>query len=596
MYMNAPESKFVPLAGVHHMTPSEALVETLAANGVTDVFGIVGSAFMDALDIFPAAGIRFVPVVHEQGAGHMADGYARVSGRHGVCIAQNGPGITNFVTSIAAAYWTHSPVVMITPETGSMGLGLGGFQETEQLPIFSKITRYQGHINNPKRMAEIAARCFDRAMLEMGPTQLNIPRDFFYGDHDYEIAQPIRIERGSGGEKSLDAAADLLASAKFPVILSGGGVIAAGAMEACAALADLLGAPVVTSYLHNDAFPASHPLWCGPLGYQGSKAAMKLIAKADVVLALGTRLGPFGTLPQYGLDYWPKGAKIIQVDADAKMLGLVKKISVGICADARAAADALLARLKSRQIAAKGNRDARLAEIRQQKQEWEAELSNWKQENDPWSIETAKDSPCMHPRQVLRELEKAMPKNVMVSTDIGNICSVSNSYLRFERSHSMFAAMSFGNCGYAFPTIIGAKLAAPDRPAVAYVGDGAWGMSLGETLTCIRENIPVTAVVFHNQQWGAEKKNQVDFYDNRFLGTNLESPSFAGVARSMGAEGLVVEKLSDVGPALAAACKAQSQGKTTILEMMVTRELGDPFRRDALSKPVRFLEKYKKYV
>jgi sulfoacetaldehyde acetyltransferase len=433
-------------------------------------------------------------------------------------------------------------------------------------------------------------------MLEMGPTQLNIPRDFFYGDHDYEIAQPIRIERGAGGEKSLDAAADLLAAAKFPVILSGGGVIAAGAMEACAALADLLGAPVVTSYLHNDSFPASHPLWCGPLGYQGSKAGMKLIAKADVVLALGTRLGPFGTLPQYGLDYWPKGAKIIQVDADAKMLGLVKKISVGICADARAAADALLARLKSRPIAAKANRDARLAEIRQQKQEWEAELSDWKQENDPWSIEIAKGSPYMHPRQVLRELEKAMPKNVMVSTDIGNICSVSNSYLRFERSHSMFAAMSFGNCGYAFPTIIGAKLAAPDRPAVAYVGDGAWGMSLGETLTSIREGIPVTAVVFHNQQWGAEKKNQVDFYDNRFLGTNLENPSFAGIARAMGAEGHVVEKLSDVGPALAAACKAQAQGKTTILEVMVTSELGDPFRRDALSKPVRFLEKYKRYV
>jgi sulfoacetaldehyde acetyltransferase len=596
MYMNAPESKLAPLVGVHHMTPSEALVETLAANGVTDVFGIVGSAFMDALDIFPAAGIRFVPTVHEQGAGHMADGYARVSGRHGVCIAQNGPGVTNFVTSIAAAYWTHSPVVMITPETGSMGLGLGGFQEAEQLPIFSKITKYQGHINNPRRMAEIAARCFDRAMLEMGPTQLNIPRDFFYGDHDYEISQPIRIERGAGGEKSLDAAAELLASAQFPVILAGGGVIFAGGTDSCAALADLLGAPVVTSYLHNDAFPSSHPLWCGPLGYQGSKAGMKLLAKADVVLALGTRLGPFGTLPQYGLDYWPKNAKVIQIDADARMLGLVKKISVGICADARAAAEALLSRLKGRQVAAKANRDARLAEIRRQKEEWEAELSNWKHENDSWSIAIAKDSPCMHPRQVLRELEKAMPKNVMVSTDIGNICSVSNSYLRFERSHSMFAAMSFGNCGYAFPTIIGAKLAAPDRPAVAYVGDGAWGMSFGETLTCIRENIPVTAVVFHNQQWGAEKKNQVDFYDNRFVGSNLESPSFAGVARSMGAEGHVVEKLSDVGPALSAACKAQAQGKTTILEMMVTRELGDPFRRDALSKPVRFLDKYRKYI
>jgi sulfoacetaldehyde acetyltransferase len=594
--MNAPALNRVPLVGKRHMTPSEALVETLAANGVTEVFGIVGSAFMDALDIFPAAGIRFVPTVHEQGAGHMADGYARVSGRHGVCIAQNGPGVTNFVTSIAAAYWAHSPVVMITPETGSMSMGLGGFQETEQLPIFSKITKYQGHVNNPKRMAEIAGRCFDRAMLEMGPAQLNIPRDYFYGDYDYEISQPIRIERGAGGEKSLDEAADLLASAKFPVILAGGGMIFAGGTNVCVDLASILSAPVVTSYLHNDAFPASHPLWCGPLGYHGSKAGMKLIAKADVVLALGTRLGPFGTLPQYGMDYWPNDAKIIQVDVDAKMLGLVKKISVGICGDARAVADVLVSRLKGRQIAAAVNRDARLSEIRRQKDEWEAEIADWKQENDPWSIEIARGSPYMHPRQMLRELEKAMPRNAMVSTDIGNICSVSNSYLRFERPHSMFAAMSFGNCGYAFPTIIGAKLAAPDRPAVAYVGDGAWGMSFGEILTCVRENIPVTAVVFHNKQWGAEKKNQVDFYNNRFLGSNLESPSFAAVARSMGAEGHVIEKLSDVGPALTAACKAQGEGKTTILEMMVTRELGDPFRRDALSKPVRFLDKYKDFI
>src|SRR4051812_790473 len=238
------ESKNIPKTAVAgakvRMTPSEAFIETLLAQGVKDTFGIVGSAYMDAHDLFPLAGIRFVSVAHEQNAAHMADGYSRVTGKHGVCIAQNGPGITNFVTSIAAAYWTHSPVVMITPESGSMGMGLGGFQETEQLPIFSKITKYQGHVNNSKRMAEIASRCFDRAMLEMGPTQLNIPRDFFYGDHDYEIPQPIRIERGAGGEKSLDAAAALLASAQFPVILAGGGVIFSGGTDACAALADLL--------------------------------------------------------------------------------------------------------------------------------------------------------------------------------------------------------------------------------------------------------------------------------------------------------------------------------------------------------------------
>jgi len=582
--------------GKTRMTPSEAFVETLRANGVTDVFGIVGSALMDALDLFPAAGIRYIPTVHEQGAGHMADGYARVSGRHGVCMAQNGPGITNFVTSIAAAYWAHSPVVMITPESGTMTMGLGGFQETEQLPIFSKITKFQAHVNNPRRMAELTGRAFDRAMLEMGPTQINIPRDYFYGDFEFDIPDPIRIERGAGGERSLEEAANLLAAAKFPVIVSGGGVVMAGGVDACIALADLLGAPVVNSYLHNDSFPANHPLCCGPLGYQGSKAAMQLVSRADVVLALGTRLGPFGTLPQHGLDYWPKDAKIIQVDADPKMLGLVKKVSVGICGDAKAVAEALRERLQGKSIAGQANREARLTQIRTTKSEWEQELTSWHHERDAWSLEVIKDSSYMHPRQMLRELERAMPNDAMVSTDIGNICSVSNSYLRFTRPNSMFAAMSFGNCGYAFPTIIGAKLAAPNRPAVAYVGDGAWTMSFGEILTCLREKIPVTAVVFNNQQWGAEKKNQVDFYNNRFLGTNLENPSFAAIARSMGAEGVLVEKLSDVGLALRAACAAQNDGKTTILEMMVTRELGDPFRRDALSKPVRFLEQYKQYA
>jgi sulfoacetaldehyde acetyltransferase len=576
------------------MTPSEAFVETLVAQGVTDVFGIVGSAYMDALDLFPQAGIRFISVAHEQGGGHMADGYARVSGRHGVCIAQNGPGITNFVTSTAAAFWAHSPVVVVTPETGSMTLGLGGFQETEQLPIFSKITKYQAHVNNRARMAELTGRAFDRAMLEMGPAQLNIPRDFFYGDIECEIPRPLAIERGAGGEASLDQAAALLAKAQFPVILAGGGIVMGDSLADSVALAELLQAPVCASYLHNDAFPSRHPLWCGPLGYQGSKAAMKLIAKADVVLALGTRLGPFGTLPQHGLEYWPKDARIVQIDADPKMLGLVKPISVGICADAGAAARALAARLAGKSLASHANRDARLATLRDEKGAWEKELDGWTHENDRWSLEVSADSSYMHPRQMLRELERAMPDAAMVSTDIGNICSVSNSYLRFERPRSMFAAMSFGNCGYAFPTIVGAKVAAPDRPAIAYVGDGAWGMSFGELQTCVRESIPVTAVVFNNGQWGAEKKNHVDFYSNRFIGVNLDKqPSWAAVAKAMGAEGVRVDKVSDVGPALRAAAVAQREGKTTVLEMMVTRELGDPFRRDALSLPVRHLAKYK---
>lgn len=566
------------------MTASEAFVETLAAQGVTDMFGIVGSAYMDALDIFPAAGIRFISVQHEQGAGHMADGYSRVSGRHGVCIAQNGPGITNFVTSIAAAYWAHSPVVMITPEAGSMTRGHGGFQETEQLPIFSKITKYQVQIDQQARMAEQTGYAFDMALIENGPVQINIPRDKFYGEADYVIPRPNRLERGPGGSASLDEAARVLSEAKFPVIVAGGGVVMSGGTEEARALAEYMSAPVVNSYLHNDSFPAGHKLWCGPLGYQGSKAAMKLIKRADVVLALGTRLGPFGTLPQHGMDYWPKKARIIQVDCDHRVLNLVRKVDLAILGDARSAAGGILERMRTgnRKMAWRASATERLASIERAKKSWERELNRWGQDGG---------SPIA-PRRALRELEKALPRDAIVSTDIGNICSVSNSYLRFDKPKSFLAAMSFGNCGYAFPCAIGAQVAAPDRPVVAYVGDGAWGMSFMETLTCVRESIPVTAVVFNNGQWGAEKKNQVDFYSDRYVGTNIENPSFAEVAEAMGADGVRVEHPDQIGDALKKAVKSD---KHTVVELMVTRELGDPFRRDALTKPVRHLRKYKKF-
>ena len=580
------------------MTASEAFVETMAANGVKDIFGIMGSAFMDAMDIFEPAGIRLIPVVHEQGAAHMADGYSRVSGRHGVCIGQNGPGISNCVTAIAAAYWAHSPVVIITPEAGTAGIGLGGFQETNQLPMFQEFTKYQGHVVNPMRMAEFTGRCFDRAMSEMAPAQLNIPRDYFYADGEFTIPEPRRIDRGTGGEETLNKATDLIAEAKFPVIVSGGGVVMADAVEECKALAERLGAPVVNSYLHNDSFPASHELWCGPLGYQGSKAAMKLISQADVVIALGTRLGPFGTLPQHDMDYWPKEAKIIQIDADHKMLGLVKPITIGICGDAKAVAESLTSKLSNTSLACDSSKTERAKKIAAEKSDWEKELDEWIHETDPFSMDMIKDAEegWLHPRQVLRELEKAMPEDVMVSTDIGNINSVANSYLRFEKPRSFFAAMSWGNCGYAFPTIIGAKAAAPDRPAISYAGDGAWAMSMVETMTCVRHDIPVTAVVFHNCHWGAEKKNQVDFYDRRFVAAELTNQDFVKIANSMGAEGIKVDKLEDVGPALKKAIDMQmNDKKTTIIEIMCTRELGDPFRKDALSKPVRFLDKYKDY-
>lgn len=564
------------------MTPSEAFVETLVAHGVQDVFGIAGSAYMDAMDLFPAAGIRLVSVAHEQNAAHMADGYSRVTGRHGVCVAQNGPGVTNFVTAIAAAYWAHSPVVAITPEAGSMTAGLGGFQETDQLPIFSKITKYQVHVNSPARIGELTHRAMTIALHERGPVQINIPRDYFYGEIDTTIVQPQPVERSAGGSAALDRAATMLANAKSPVIIAGGGVVTADGVEALRALAEQLSCPVVTSYLHNDAFPSRHPQACGPLGYQGSKAAMVLLAKADVVLALGTRLGPFGTLPQHGVDYWPTSAEVIQVDTDSRVLGLVKPIALGICGDARLAAEVLYASIRTKQGPQEPHAD-RLREIAAAKADWADELSGQAKASDV-------DGERIDPRTALTELDKAMPDHAMVSTDIGNVCSVSNSYLHFEEPKSFLAAMSWGNCGYAMPAAMGAKVGRPDRPAIAYVGDGAWGMSLAETMTCVREKIPVVAVVFENQQWGAEQRNQLDFFNGRCVATDLENPSFSDIARAMGASGISVGHVDQVGDALRAAAASD---RPTVLELRLTRELAEPFRRDAFRpQPLRLLEKY----
>ena len=565
------------------MTPSEAMVETLRVEGITDVPGIVGSAFMDALDLFPAAGIRFLPVRHEQGAAHMADGYARVSGRVGVCIGQNGPGITNMVTGIAAAYQAHSPVIIVTPSATSGSVGLDGFQEVEQLSIFRSITKFQIQVPRPDRMAESFRTAFRMATSLMGPVQIDIPRDFFYGESTEEILEPnqYRAESRSPGDPSaLDKAADMLAGAERPMIIAGYGVTVSAAQDVTARLAERLGAPVANSYLHNDSFPASHPLAVGPLGYMGSKAAMQLMSEADVVLMLGSRINVFGTVPQYGLDFYPTQAQVIQIDIDPGQMGRAKPIDLGIVADAGLAAGELLRRLPD------GGADpSKTARVKQALDAWNAELQTL----------SSSDATPISPRRALSELTAALPGNAVVTTDIGNICSVSNGYLRFEEPRRFLAAMGFGNCGFALPGALGAKLARPDLPVVALVGDGAWAMGPQEMMTAVEEDLPVVAVVFNNQQWGAEKRNQIDFYDDRFVGTNIghnldEGFNFSEIAKAMKADGV---RVSHPGELKEAFTGAFSSGRPAVVEIMVDpEELAEPFRRDALQLPIRHLDRY----
>lgn len=565
------------------MSGSEALVEALRNEGVSVIFGLVGSAFMDALDIFPKAGIRFLPVRHEQNAAHMADGYARVTGRPGVCTGQNGPGITNMVTGIAAAYLAHSPVVLLSPHVTSASAGTDGFQEANQMKIFESIVKYQVHVNRADRIPEYVRNAFRIALAELGPVQVDFPRDYLYEEVDVDIIPPERYRtaaRGPGAPEALQMAAELLSRAEFPVILAGLGVVNSGGQREVAALAEFLSAPVVTSYLHNDAFPASHPLMAGPIGYGGSKAAMRLLSKADVVLALGSRLSIFGTLPQYGMDFWPKKARLIQVDQDHRQIGRVKPFDVGIIGDARLAASEILQRVRALEPGREPDLE-RVREIQEEKEAWARELEEL----------SASDRVPVSPRRALRELTAALPKEVVVTTDIGNICSVANAYLHFEAPRRFLAALSFGNCGFAYPAALGAKIGRPELPVLAIVGDGAWGMSLSEVLTAVQEQIPVVAAVFNNSEWGAEKKNQIDYYGNRFIGTNLMATDYAAIARAMGAEAYRIEHPGEIGDAVRAAFASE---RPAVVEIVVDpEELFEPFRRDALRVPKRYLARYR---
>lgn len=573
------------------MTTEEAFVKVLQMHGIEHAFGIIGSAFMPISDLFPKAGIRFWDVAQETNGGLICDGYTRATGKMAMVIAQNGPGVTGFVTAIKTAYWNHTPMLLVTPQAANRTIGQGGFQEVEQMALFRDMVCYQEEVRDPSRIAEVLNRVIEKAIRGSAPAQINVPRDFWTQVVDINLPAIIRFERPAGGAQAIADAAKLLSEAKFPVILSGAGVVIGNAIADCVALAERLDAPVCSGYQHNDSFPGSHPLACGPLGYNGSKAAMELIAKADVVLALGTRLNPFSTLPGYGIDYWPKTAKIIQVDINPDRIGLSKPISVGICGDARQVARQILAQLSAE--AGNAGRAERKALIHQTKSAWLQALSSMDHEDDDpgtvWNANARSREPDrMSPRQAWRAIQAGLPADAIISSDIGNNCAIGNAYPTFEKGRKYLAPGLFGPCGYGFPSIVGAKIGCPDTPVVGFAGDGAFGISMSEMSSIGRDEWPaITMVIFRNYQWGAEKRNSILWYDDNFVGTELNPKlSYAKVAEGCGLKGVVVRNQADLTKALREACAAQKDGVTTFIEVILNQELGEPFRRDAMKKPV----------
>ena len=573
------------------MTPSEAMAEVLVNEGVTHVGGIMGSAYMDLLDLFPAAGIDFISVRHEQTAGHMEDAYCRLTGKAGVVIGQNGPGVTNFVTAVATANMAHTPMVIISPSAGSVSIGWDGFQECDTWNLFKPITKASIRVPHPKRAGDIMRTAFRTAYAQRGPVLVDIPRDYFYGELEEEILKPhqYRVAPGGIGNPAQFAhAVEVIKNAKNLVIVAGRGVVDADCVKTVQEMAKFLGAPVATTYLHNDAYPCDDPFWTGPLGYMGSKAAMRILQKADVILAIGTRLSYFGTLPQYDINYFPKSAKIVQIDINPQHIAKTHPVEVGLCADAKDASEELFKRL---QAALKAKTDAELQPVYNMVK---AELEQWYNEindiaNEP--VGTRDGETLMHPRKALEVVGQFVyDKNAIATTDIGNTSSTANSYLRFKNPKRHIATLTFGNTGFAYQAALGAQLACPEDTVLSIAGDGAWGMSLFEVPTAVQYNLPVIATVYNNGAWCAEKKNQIDFYNNRFVGSDIWSNSYAKIGEAMGADGYKVNNQADLKNALE---EAQKNRRPAVIEIMTDGwRLAPPFRRDALALPTRFLPKY----
>ena len=574
------------------MNTEEAFIKVLQMHGIEHAFGIIGSAMMPISDLFPKAGITFWDVADEKNGGYMADGYSRATGKMSMAIAQNGPGVTGFVTPIKTAYWNHTPLLLVTPQAANKTIGQGGFQEVEQLALFKDMVCYQEEVRDPTRIAEVLNRVIQKAKRMSAPAQINVPRDFWTQVIDINLPAIVDFELPGGGKDAIAKAADLLSNAKFPVILNGAGVVLSGGIEASAKLAEKLDSPVCCNYQHNDAFPGSHPLFAGPLGYNGSKAGMQLISQADVVLALGTRLNPFSTLPGYGIDYWPNDAKLIQVDINADRIGLTKLVSVGIVGDAKQVAEQILATLSP--SAGDDGRQQRRDLIAQTKSAWAQELTSLDHEDDDpgttWNERARNREPeHMSPRMAWRAIQSALPRDAIISSDIGNNCAIGNAYPSFDEGRKYLAPGLFGPCGYGFPAIVGAKIGCPDVPVVGFAGDGAFGISMNEMTSCGREDWPaITMIIFRNYQWGAEKRNTTLWYDDNFVGTELDlNVSYAKIADACGLKGVTVKSMDELTSALDAAVEAQMKNKqTTFIEVILNQELGEPFRRDAMKAPV----------
>jgi acetolactate synthase-1/2/3 large subunit/sulfoacetaldehyde acetyltransferase len=553
------------------MSGGQAAVAALKAEDVRHVFGLIGSATMEMFDaLYDADGIGFIGVRDERTGTHMADGYARASGNPGVILAgQNGPGATNLVTGLAQAAAAYSPVVSLAGSLSSGHVYRDAFQEVDQQALFRPITKKTWTVTETARVPEMMREAFRTAMApRRGPVQLNLPRDILSKSEDFaEMARPETYRPAvvpAAPHDSVAAAAALLSQASKPVIIAGGGIKNTANTASVLALAERLNAPIVTSPGHGDAIPSDHPLNGGQMGPRGNPVASRLVREADVILALGTRLGFNSTF--YSYDNINRDAKIVQVEIEPTALGRYFPITLGIWSDAATAAQQLcdaLGNLEDRRSVeawSDGFRKERAAYLRQR--DADADLEAF---------------PIV-PSGLFHELRGVMPAGTAVTMDAGTLCLQATDALRFDRPRSLFTPLDFGLVGFSFACGLGVKVACPDRPVISLMGDGGFGMTLSELATAVHYGINTVTVVMNNGCWGAEKAYQRDFFGKRYIGADLNNPPFDKVAELYGAKGYRVERTADLGDAIRAALGC---GKPAVIDVMVDPAALYSFRRDS---------------
>jgi len=537
------------------MKGAEALVKSLEKENVEVIFGIPGGATIPFYDVLYDSGIRHILVRHEQVAAHAADGYARVSGKVGVCCATSGPGATNLTTGITNAYMDSIPIVALTGQVPTIMIGKDAFQEADTIGITMPITKHNFQLRSVEEIPKIVKKAFFIAKTgRPGPVLIDIPKDVQEKEGDItfpdEIVIPGYKPTIRGNINQIKRAVKLILNSERPIILAGGGVILSNACEELIKLAEMLLIPVVTTLMGKGCFPETHPLSLGCIGMHGRKAANYAINDADLIIAIGCRFSDRST---GAVSLFAPEAKIIHIDIDPAEIGKNVKADLPIVGDAKHVLKDMLTLLEKSK--------------KKENTEWNKKVDEYKREFAPFMDD---DEIPMQPPRVIKEIMKVLKEDDIVTTEVGQCQMWASHFLTRTKPRTFISSGGLGTMGFGFPAALGAKVAVPEKNVIDIAGDGSFLMVCQDLATAVEENIPVVVAIFDNRFLGMVRQWQELFFDKRYSSTFLgEIPDFVELAKAFGARGIRVTKPDEVAPAVKEAFESE---KVTVIDIVIAKE------------------------